>query len=191
MPACRLRWSPKPPAVSGLPRPTCANLIRRAAFYSVPLPLAETMIANRLWTDAGGEPLEGAATLGPTNHADRLTVTPHGNGWRLKGVAHARALGIAGDRLDICARCRRQTGVAAPRARREWRRLEKTGDATWPTSRGTRLRFDDIELASDAVRAAPAISSEDGLMPFGAAIRVAADDRGNGALPRLCADLCQ
>jgi acyl-CoA dehydrogenase len=152
----------------GLAAADAANLIRRAAFYSVPLPLAETMLANRLWTDAGGEPLEGAATLGPTNDTDRLTVAPHGNGWRLKGVARHVPWGLQVTGL-IFARDAAGSGVLA--------RVPASGAASKNRRRNVayeprdEISFDDIELASDGVRAAPAYLSEDGLMPFGAAIR--------------------
>ena len=72
----------------GLAAGVAARLIRLAAFYSVPLPLAETMIANRLWVDAGGDALEGTVTLAPVNPTDRLTVKPGANGVVLDGTAH-------------------------------------------------------------------------------------------------------
>jgi len=72
----------------GLAAGTAAQLIRRAAFYSVPLPLAETMIANRLWVDAGGDALEGTVTLAPVNPTDRLSVTETPGGMVLSGTAH-------------------------------------------------------------------------------------------------------
>ncbi len=152
----------------GLAAADVANLIRRAAFYSVPLPLAETMLANRLWTDAGGEPLDGPATLGPTNDTDRLTVAPHGNGWRLKGVARHIPWGLQATGL-IFARDAAGTGVLA--------RIPASGAASKNRRRNVayeprdEISFDDVKLASDDVRPAPGYLAEAGLMPFGAAIR--------------------
>lgn len=153
----------------GLAAADVANLIRRAAFYSVPLPLAETMLANRLWTDAGGAPLDGAATLGPTNHSDRLTVARQGKSWRLNGVARHVPWGFQSTAL-IFARDESGTGylarVPVPAVANLNQRRRNV--AYEPRDE---LRFDDIELGSDDVRAVPAYLVEDGLMPFGAAIR--------------------
>ena len=98
----------------GLATADVANLIRRAAFHSVPLPLAETMLANRLWTDAGGEPLEGAVTLGPTNPMRIVSRLRHRQRLAAERCRPPCALGIAGDRLDLRARCRRHR-LAGPR----------------------------------------------------------------------------
>ena len=152
----------------GLAAADVANLIRRAAFHSVPLPLAETMIANRLWTDAGGEPLEGAVTLGPTNATDRLTVTRDGNGWRLKGIARHVPWGLQATGL-IFARDDGGAGYLA--------RVGASGAASTKRRRNVayeprdEISFDDIKLGSDDVLTAPAWLAKSGLMPFGAAIR--------------------
>jgi acyl-CoA dehydrogenase len=79
---------PKEAGGVGLGVADVGNLIRRSAFHSVPLPLAETIIANRLWADAGGELFDGAVTLAPVNVQDRLTLTRGGNGYRLSGIAY-------------------------------------------------------------------------------------------------------
>ena len=71
MPALPLALVPEAAGGVGLAASVVAGLIRRAAFYSVPLPLAETIIASRLWVDAGGDALDGAVTLAPVN--------PHGS----------------------------------------------------------------------------------------------------------------
>lgn len=153
----------------GLAAADVANLIRRAAFHSVPLPLAETMIANRLWTDAGGVPLEGAVTLGPTNPSDQLTLTRAGKGWRLKGVARHVPWGLQSTAV-IFARDAGGAGylasVPAPSAANLNTRRRNV--AYEPRDE---LRFDDVELAAEDVLPAPAWLSETGLMPFGAAIR--------------------
>lgn len=152
----------------GLAAADVANLIRRAAFHSVPLPLAETMIANRLWTDAGGEPLEGAATLGPTNQSDQLTLKSSGKGWRLNGVARHVPWGLQSTAL-IFARDGNGAGhlarVPAPAAANLNTRRRNV--AYEPRDE---LSFNDLELVSDDVRPAPDYLTE-GLMPFGAAIR--------------------
>jgi acyl-CoA dehydrogenase len=62
-------------------------LVRRSAFHAVPIPLAETILAQALWTRAGGDALEGVVTLAPTNPRDRLTISRDQGGWRIEGRA--------------------------------------------------------------------------------------------------------
>ena len=81
-----------------------AGLIRRAAFYSVPLPLAETIIASRLWVDAGGDVLDGAVTLAPVNPQDRLIVAENGSGMTLSGTAHHVPWGVQAPTALVFAR---------------------------------------------------------------------------------------
>jgi acyl-CoA dehydrogenase len=42
---------------------TAGQLIRRSAYHALPAPFADTLMAQALWTRAGGEPFEGAASL--------------------------------------------------------------------------------------------------------------------------------
>jgi acyl-CoA dehydrogenase len=60
-------------------------VLRVAGRYSVPLPLAETMLAGWVAASAGLELSDGPMTVGPVRGADRLTITRDGNGWRLSG----------------------------------------------------------------------------------------------------------
>jgi acyl-CoA dehydrogenase len=60
-------------------------VLRLAGRYSVPLPLAETMLAGWVASSAGLELSDGPMTVGPVRGADRLTVVRDGNGWRLSG----------------------------------------------------------------------------------------------------------
>jgi acyl-CoA dehydrogenase len=62
-------------------------VLRVAGRYSVPLPLAETMLAGWVAASAGLELSDGPMTVGPVRGADRLTVVRDGNGWRLSGRA--------------------------------------------------------------------------------------------------------
>jgi acyl-CoA dehydrogenase len=168
----------------GLAALDVANLIRRSAFYSVPLPLAETMIANRLWTDAGGHPLEGAVTLGPTNNSDRLTVKPQGKGWRLNGIARHVPWGLEVTNLFFAEDESGGGYLARVRARGATSLKRRRNIAYEPRDE---ISFDDIELSSDDVLKAPAWLTENGLMPFGAAIR---SQQMVGAMER-CLDYAQ
>src|SRR3954454_19408868 len=89
---------------AGLAPDVGANLIRRSAFHSVPLPLAETMISNALWTDAGGEVIAGAVTLAPVNPRDRITLIPGAAGATLQGIARHVAWGRQAPTVLVLAR---------------------------------------------------------------------------------------
>jgi acyl-CoA dehydrogenase len=62
-------------------------VLRVAARFSAPIPLAETMLAGWAAASCGLEPGDGPMTVGPVRSADRLTLTRDGNGWRLSGAA--------------------------------------------------------------------------------------------------------
>jgi acyl-CoA dehydrogenase len=60
-------------------------VLRVAGRFSVPLPLAETMLAGWVAASAGLDLSDGPMTVGPVRGGDRLTVVRDGNGWRLSG----------------------------------------------------------------------------------------------------------
>jgi acyl-CoA dehydrogenase len=62
-------------------------VLRVAGRYSVPLPLAETMLAGWVAAAAGLELSDGPMTVGPVCGPDSLTVVRDGNGWLLSGRA--------------------------------------------------------------------------------------------------------
>jgi acyl-CoA dehydrogenase len=155
----------------GLAAGVVANLIRRAAFYSVPLPLAETMIANRLWVDAGGDVLEGATTLAPVNPRDRLTITLNAGGAVLHGTAHHVPWGVQASAALVFARdmdgrgflCRTLPARVDPKNRTRRNVAYEPRDE---------VHFDGAPLGAHDVRPAPDYLTSTGLMAFGAAIRV-------------------
>ncbi len=65
--------------------------VRVAAAFALPLPLGETMLANRLLAGAGIDAPGGALSVAPTTTAGRtahpLALVPENGGWRLTGVA--------------------------------------------------------------------------------------------------------
>ena len=155
---------------AGLAADVAANLIRRSAFHSVPLPLAETMIANALWTDAGGEVIAGAVTLAPVNPQDRITLASSARGATLQGVARhvawgkqaATALVLARDANGKGFLCRVPTDKARSNKMRRNVAYEPRED----------VDFSGVQLATSDILPAPSCLGGDGLMPFGAAIRV-------------------
>jgi acyl-CoA dehydrogenase len=154
----------------GLAASVVAGLIRRAAFYSVPLPLAETIIASRLWVDAGGDVLDGAVTLAPVNPQDSLIVAENGSGMTLSGTAHHVPWGVQAPTALVFARdangkgslCRVLSAQLRPNRPRRNIAYEPRDE----------MHFDGVQLSASDVRPAPDYLDEDGLMAFGAAIRV-------------------
>ncbi|KGF70712.1 hypothetical protein LL06_03480 [Hoeflea sp. BAL378] len=64
-------------------------LLRAAASFAVPLPLAETVFANHLLDLAGMKPAAGPASIAPVLAQDKLKLEPVEGGYRLSGEAHA------------------------------------------------------------------------------------------------------
>jgi acyl-CoA dehydrogenase len=62
-------------------------VLRVAGRFSVPLPLAETMLAGWVASSAGLELSDGPMTVGPVIGSDRLSIVRDGNGWLLSGKA--------------------------------------------------------------------------------------------------------
>jgi acyl-CoA dehydrogenase len=61
-------------------------LVRLAGYHALPLPLAETMIANRRLGEAGFEPGAGVTVLSPCAGSPVLTLERQVHGWRLYGT---------------------------------------------------------------------------------------------------------
>lgn len=71
----------------GLSWPEGAGLVRLAGTHGLPLPLLETMLANRLLATAGLTPATGPVTLAPVQAGEGFTLDRDGPGWRLRGRA--------------------------------------------------------------------------------------------------------
>lgn len=61
--------------------------LRRSAYHGAPVPLAETMLAGRLLAAAGMAVPQGALTVAPVQHSDRLRFVQGGSGTTLTGGA--------------------------------------------------------------------------------------------------------
>jgi acyl-CoA dehydrogenase len=92
-------------------------LLRIAAFHAAPIPIAETMLAGRLLAQAGLAVPAGVLTLAPVRLADRMTLRPEGDGWRLTGTAaripwarHAAAVMVLAEAPDWPAVVRLDAG---------------------------------------------------------------------------------
>jgi acyl-CoA dehydrogenase len=152
---------------AGLAASDALRVIRRAGYYTLPVPLAETMIAAALWTQAGGEIPAGTLSLAPTGVADSVTIESAGGQCVLSGVAARVPWGAQAGNVLIYARAKDGTaqlallpnGVAHIQPRRNLA-YEPRDTMTFTATR----------VAKSAVRAAPSLDS-DGLLPFGALIR--------------------
>jgi acyl-CoA dehydrogenase len=154
----------------GLAPGEAIKLIRRMGYSALPLPLAETMVANYLLTEAGGPLLGGPATLMPATNNDGISITFGRAGAILNGVI--RHVPWGGDVGHIVTFARDRGGerylvhlkremVAVSRRRRNIA-YEPRDD----------LEFDSAHLPLEAVLKAPAGLLDAELLPYIAAIRV-------------------
>ncbi len=80
-------FAPESAGGVGLPWSDVAALIRLAGYYAVPLPLPETILANWLWSNAGGEALNGPVVLAPVHYGDRFSLIAKGEDLAASGRA--------------------------------------------------------------------------------------------------------
>lgn len=180
----------------GLPMDEALDLIRLAGAFAVPLPLAETMLANRLLADAGLEPPGGPLTLAPVRPQDRPNLerkdgTPDG-GWRLRGEVHRIPWGRVAGVVVLATEAGAPDGpafIACVPAGQATLSAEGANLAREPRDS---LRF-DLALRDDQVAPAPLIGATgiggvgidaEGLRRLGAALRSMAIA---GALERVLA----
>jgi acyl-CoA dehydrogenase len=78
-------------------------VVRLAGYHALPLPLAETMIANRRLGEAGFEPDAGVAVLAPGVGSDVLTLERQADGWRVRGSCRSVPWGRLAHRLAVLA----------------------------------------------------------------------------------------
>jgi acyl-CoA dehydrogenase len=152
---------------SGLPAADAMRVIRRAGYHTVPLPLAETMIAAALWAQASGEAAAGPLSLGPTLPGSSIDVESTDTGYVLRGRAHRVPWGTEARNVLLFARDADGAGCVA-----------LLPGASSPVQAGRNLAneprdtllLDGIALPRDALRPAPAACA-DGFLLFGALIR--------------------
>lgn len=138
-------------------------LLRRAAYFSVPVPLGEAMIASALWADAGGEVSNGVWSIAA--ESKDLRLSRDGKGYRVIGELRRVPWGARADCVLVhVPGDEHGTLVALPRSGAT---TSKRNLAYEP--RDT-IALHDILLPESAVRPAPP-SCRNGLMVFGALIR--------------------
>lgn len=148
---------------SGLEFDDAMLALRRTAYHAAPVPLAETMLAGRLLVAAGLEVPQGALTVAPVVHGDRLEIVQRKNGPALSGAAHRVPWG------NQCA----QIVVVAEREGQSMIALVATGGAVHGVEKNlageprVELRFD----AAPLVASAPLEGAQMRLMTEGALFR--------------------
>ena len=151
----------------GLPAGDALQLVRRAGYHTLPVPLPETMLAAALWAEAGGTIEAGPASLAPVVPGDAIGIERRADGFALTGRAARVPWGTRVDRVLLHARDAAGTGYLAllPNAKASGQTLRNVANEPRTT-----LVLDGITLPSAAVRLAPLACAE-GFLPFGALAR--------------------
>lgn len=84
-----LAWVPESAGGYGVDPLEALELVRLIGHHAVPLPLAETMYANRLAAQVGLPLAEGPATFAPVRSDEVLRLSGTSGTWRLQGRASA------------------------------------------------------------------------------------------------------
>jgi acyl-CoA dehydrogenase len=151
----------------GLDAASALRLIRRSGYHTLPVPLAESMIAAALWSEASGEIPAGALSLGPSDPQDNLRIERGGDGYVVHGIARRVPWGTQAQHVLVHLRAAdgsSQLALLPARQAAARPRFNLAGE-----SRDT-LKLDGLVLPQSAVRPAPPSCAE-GLLAFGALIR--------------------
>lgn len=151
----------------GLPPPDALRLIRRSGYHTLPLPLAETMIAAALWSQVSEATIAGTMSLAPANVADAIGIECSAGGYVLQGRARRIPWGTQVEHVLVYARDATGAGYLALLPRGAAPAQPHRNLANEP--RDT-LLLDAVTVPTAAVRPAPPACSG-GLIIFGALIR--------------------
>lgn len=125
------------------------RLVRQFGYHAVPLPLAETMLGQALWSSAGGAPADGSMTLVPDAG---LQLRVRGAQRTLSGQALRVPWG--GSVQHLLLEARDEQGVRwLVRVPQAAVRSEPVRNLAFEPRDG--VRFDDVQLDQAMVRAAP------------------------------------
>lgn len=153
------------------------DLVRIAGYHAAPVPLAETMLANRLLTEAGFEAAQGPATIAPVSGTAAFALERGGSGWRIRG----RAAGVPWARhVDQIVAMVEHDGKPWV-IRLDRKRVDVAQDVSLAGLPRDVVTL-DIELSGDDVRPPPSRWTCATLKAAGAALRVA---EMAGALERV------
>jgi len=151
----------------GLASVDAISLLRVAGYHAAPVPLAETMLANRLLSDAGFGPVDGPATVIAPTTGNGFTLEKSPGGWRIRGRAagvpwarHAETIALLAAHGDARVVVRLTRGIATITPAMSLANLPADHLAI------------DAEIAGNEVRPAPSRWTDETLAAAGAALRV-------------------
>jgi acyl-CoA dehydrogenase len=155
----------------GLPIAQGLQIVRRAGYHALPVPLAETMLAAWAWTAAGGEAPRGPATIAPATADDACHLERSHEGYRVHG--EAQRVPWATDAGSAVVFAQSSDGpalvlldaAALPRGRTHHVTVRNLASEPRPT-----LRFDGLAVPAAHVRPAPA-PYRTGFLHLGALMR--------------------
>jgi acyl-CoA dehydrogenase len=152
---------------AGLPAAVALRLIRRAGYHAVPVPLAETMLAAALWSQASGHAVPGPLSLAPAGRTDSIRIERGAGGHVLNGRALRVPWGARAAQVIVYARNDAGSGYLA---------LLPNGAAIIEAQRNLAneprdtLILDGVVIADDSVHSAPPACAE-GYLVLGALVR--------------------
>ena len=160
----------------GIASAEAISLLRISGYHAAPVPLAETMLANRLLSETGFDIADGPATV-VVAESGAFTLAKHGSDWRIKGraagVPWARHVGT----IVLLAAHENKSFVV---------RLTRAVASVAPAMSFANLPADDVavdaEISDHDVRPAPANWTSQSLKAAFAALRVS---EMAGALARV------
>ncbi|MFG1424943.1 acyl-CoA dehydrogenase family protein [Roseixanthobacter glucoisosaccharinicivorans] len=165
---------------AGLSAVTAGQIIRRSAYHALPAPLAETLMAQALWTLAGGAAVDGMVTLAT---GTGLALSFDGEGAVLNGSLSSVPWGAQASFILLAAHDGDGTAhlVLLPQADRPVRSRQNVANEPRDS-----LTLAGVRVDAGNIRPLPAsLSDADGLMMFGAFLRA---QQMVGAMER-CLDL--
>ncbi|MBV9757053.1 MAG: acyl-CoA/acyl-ACP dehydrogenase [Alphaproteobacteria bacterium] len=151
----------------GLPAAEAMQLVCRSAWHTLPLPLAETMLAAALWAEAGGGVVAGALSLAPANPDDNVTICGQGAGYVLAGTARGVPWGNQVGHVLVLARDESGAAFLALLPRPGQNAAPHRNLAFEPRET---LKLDGTELPAESVRPA-GDTCADGMPALGALVR--------------------
>jgi len=152
---------------AGLPFADAMAVLRLSGTYAAPVPLAETLLATAVLSDAGLTVPEGPLSIAPINETDNLTLIENENGWSLSGTATRIPWGGTVKHLAVVADSGNEKMVACvPMAN-----IEPTTGSNLAAEPRDTITFDGHQLSADIVAPAAAGSAGDKVYELGALMR--------------------
>jgi alkylation response protein AidB-like acyl-CoA dehydrogenase len=151
----------------GLSMPEALSIVPIIGEFAVPLPVAETMLANWLLSEAGITPAQGPSGFAPVTQGPLPTLEKTASAWKLSGqlrrVPWARSLG------SLCLLASHGTDCYVVRIDpRRGRLIPGRNLAGMPRDD---IRFDSVEVKREDVATCPLPHGDETLLALGAVFR--------------------